>query len=77
MLKDHRVLEAHGTGTALGDPIEVGAAAKTLQLHAAQSCCTSMKALVGHAEAASGGFGGASLLLSALPSSMVGGNAQL
>jgi acyl transferase domain-containing protein len=48
-------LEAHGSGTALGDPIEVRAIAAVLDGSAAQRCLLgSVKANVGHLEAAAG-----------------------
>ena len=48
-----RLLEAHGTGTALGDPIETGAIAGVGLAH--QSLITSgVKANIGHAEPAAG-----------------------
>ncbi|CAJ1433228.1 unnamed protein product, partial [Effrenium voratum] len=46
-------VECHGTGTALGDPIEVGALSRVLKyalLSSTKSCC-------GHAEAAAGALG--------------------
>lgn len=53
-------LEAHGTGTALGDPIEVGAVIGALSNNDKSCCthevgdvtCTSLKANMGHLEAA-------------------------
>lgn len=53
-------LEAHGTGTALGDPIEIGAVVFALGISHKSSCgheagdvtCTSLKANMGHLEAA-------------------------
>ena len=53
-------LEAHGTGTALGDPIEVGAAAHAL--NDVEVASTSLKANLGHLEAVAGGAGTTSLL---------------
>ena len=51
-------LQMHGTGTPLGDPIEVGAAAATLLTGAAQRTApvhlTAAKAFMGHAEPAAG-----------------------
>ena len=51
-------LEAHGTGTALGDPIEVGAAAGVLCAELGLEVqCTSAKANVGHLEASAAAAG--------------------
>lgn len=59
-------LEAHGTGTALGDPIEVGAVVAALirtnfnptRSHSTASIsCTSLKANMGHLEAAAAAAG--------------------
>ena len=72
-----RSLEAHGTGTALGDPIEVGAGAKTLSFKVGQVNCSSMKGHIGHAEAAAAGFGEVSLVRVVLGSATVGPNANL
>ncbi|MFI0168148.1 ACP S-malonyltransferase [Streptomyces sp. NPDC017095] len=49
-------LEAHGTGTALGDPVEVrGLCDAFADVTARQSCAVgSVKSLIGHAEAAAG-----------------------
>ncbi|KAJ1444258.1 thiolase-like protein, partial [Pelagophyceae sp. CCMP2097] len=61
-------LEAHGTGTALGDPIEVGAAvgafcrsSKAAGAHR-EVQCSSIKANVGHMEACAAAAGLAALL---------------
>lgn len=70
-------LEAHGTGTALGDPIEIGAAVDTLtKSFSCKVKCTSFKANIGHAEAAAGGAGIVALV-SSLSHSIVPPNAQL
>ena len=53
-------LEAHGTGTPLGDPIEVGAVAAALLSDRGQEeplLISSMKANLGHAEPAAGAVG--------------------
>ncbi|MFE3887127.1 beta-ketoacyl synthase N-terminal-like domain-containing protein [Streptomyces lydicus] len=50
-------LEAHGTGTALGDPIEVEAATAALGTPAREWYMGSVKANIGHAEAAAGVLG--------------------
>lgn len=57
-------LEAHGTGTALGDPIEVGAAVGALcagracdRERVASVICGSLKANLGHLEAAAAAAG--------------------
>ncbi|KAH8049301.1 hypothetical protein JL720_15607 [Aureococcus anophagefferens] len=51
-------LEMHGTGTALGDPIEVGAAANTLCGKAKNPArATSLKAIMGHLESGARGRG--------------------
>jgi glutamate-1-semialdehyde-2,1-aminomutase len=48
-------LEAHGTGTVLGDPIEIGALSEVLGEGREQSCLIgSVKANIGHLEAAAG-----------------------
>jgi polyketide synthase PksN len=51
---DH--MEAHGTGTALGDPVEISAIADVFPMHATRSAGTiaSVKTLIGHGEAAAG-----------------------
>ncbi|KAJ1444458.1 beta-ketoacyl synthase, partial [Pelagophyceae sp. CCMP2097] len=61
-------LEAHGTGTALGDPIEVGAAVGALCRSSKAANvqrevqCSSLKANMGHMEACAAAAGLASLL---------------
>jgi Beta-ketoacyl synthase, C-terminal domain len=47
----------HGTGTPLGDPIEVGAAVAVLQGRIAPIVLTAAKSRVGHAEAGAGAIG--------------------
>ena len=57
-------LEAHGTGTALGDPIEIEALARTTGLTAAADCVLgSVKSNIGHLEAAAGIAGLTKVLL--------------
>ncbi|KAI1730377.1 KR domain-containing protein [Ditylenchus destructor] len=46
--------ECHGTGTALGDPIEVQALARSLNSQTKDVTISSAKASIGHSEAASG-----------------------
>ena len=74
------VLEAHGTGTALGDPIEAGALATVYLLPrtSADAPCTigSAKANLGHTEPGAG-LTGASKLLIQLQLADVSPNAQL
>ena len=50
-------LEMHGTGTQLGDPIEIGAALTVLRSSSTVLRLTASKSRVGHAEAAAGGIG--------------------
>ena len=71
------VLEAHGTGTALGDPIEVGAAIAALCKRDGIVHCTSLKGNVGHLEAVAGGAGAMSLLSASLRISSAAPNAEL
>lgn len=59
-------LEAHGTGTALGDPIEVGAASAILCARGRSARCTSFKANVGHLESAAAGAGYVALATTSL-----------
>ena len=69
-------LEAHGTGTALGDPVEVGAATGALCEAGIDVSCTSLKANMGHLEAVAGGAGAAALLCLSLSLRGVAANAQ-
>ena len=69
-----RTLESHGTGTALGDPVEVGAALGVLE---DGTLCSSLKANLGHLEACAAAAGMASLLATPLKASLVAANAQL
>jgi len=71
------LLEAHGTGTALGDPIEVSAAGRVFCADHTFVQCTSMKAHIGHAEAAAAGFGMFSMLNVGLSVGVTGPNVQL
>ena len=60
-----RYLEAHGTGTRLGDPIEVGSAASVIAQFRQDSAgsssvtvvCGTLKANVGHLETVAAGAG--------------------
>ena len=65
--KKQITLEAHGTGTALGDPIEVGAAVRAMS--AIDTSCASSKANVGHLEAVAAGIG--AVLLICVPLSLL------
>jgi len=57
-------LEAHGTGTALGDPIEVSAAVDELCVRSGQTLhCAALKSNSGHLEAAAAVAGLTSLTL--------------
>eukprot|EP00951_Prasinocladus_malaysianus_P012709 scaffold94965_cov54-Prasinocladus_malaysianus.AAC.1 len=56
-MKDMRALQAHGTGTALGDPIEIGAATSVLHHSSTPSdhvMFCAAKSSVNHSEAAAG-----------------------
>ena len=63
---DVSALEAHGTGTTLGDPVEIGAASAALRTSTV--ACTSIKGNIGHLEAAAAVIGLNSLLLFPLSS---------
>ncbi len=57
-------LEAHGTGTALGDPIEIAALTKAFATSDRQFCAIgSVKSNIGHAESAAGIAGVTKVLL--------------
>ena len=49
-------LEMHGTGTPLGDPIEIGAAFAVHRFRATPLRLSASKSRVGHAETAAGGI---------------------
>jgi acyl transferase domain-containing protein len=69
-------LEAHGTGTALGDPIEVGAAIGSFsEMTAIES--SSLKGNMGHLESAASGGGIVSLFSTSLVTTLVAPNCQL
>lgn len=70
-------LEAHGTGTALGDPIEVGAAVHALCTESTPVQCTSLKSNLGHLEAAAAAAGLSSLIVGSLLAGAIAINAQL
>jgi len=73
------VIECHGTGTALGDPIEMGALAATILYEASTPSVPLVGALkgnLGHAEPAAGTAGLLSMMLR-LERQDVGPNAQL
>jgi len=53
-INDVTIAECHGTGTALGDPIEVGALHRVMEDRVAPLCCTSAKSNIGHLEACAG-----------------------
>ncbi|KAJ8599503.1 hypothetical protein CTAYLR_007317 [Chrysophaeum taylorii] len=70
-------LEAHGTGTVLGDPIEVGGAVNILaDVFQFKTKCSSLKANIGHAEPTAGGAGLVAMLAS-LRYNSVPANVQL
>ncbi|WP_281991704.1 beta-ketoacyl synthase N-terminal-like domain-containing protein, partial [Aquimarina aggregata] len=57
-------IEAHGTGTSLGDPIEIAGLQRALQRDKNNSCAIgSVKSNIGHAEAAAGISGVTKVLL--------------
>ena len=86
-------LEAHGTGTALGDPIEVifsqgeyelinylvqvGAAKGALCEHSRRLRCASLKSNMGHLEICAAATGLVSLRLVVLDACVITTNAQL
>ena len=47
-------IETHGTGTALGDPIEMGAICRVIQHSQTTTFTGALKSLIGHTEASSG-----------------------
>lgn len=51
---DISYLETHGTGTPLGDPIEVGAIVDAFKGHSHKLCLGALKTLIGHGEAVAG-----------------------
>ena len=65
---DVAALEAHGTGTTLGDPVEIGAA--SVALRGSTVACTSIKGNFGHLEVAAAAIGLNSLLLFPLCSTL-------
>ena len=69
------LVETHGTGTKLGDPIEVASLGRSLG--EAAPCFGSAKASVGHAESAAGLAGVMALLVQTVLRAAGGGNAQL
>ena len=68
-------LEAHGTGTSLGDPIEVGATISALSDASIRS--SSLKANMGHLESAASGGGILSLYATSLEMSFTAASCQL
>jgi len=73
-LEQRKTLEAHGTGTALGDPVEVGAA--VLAFGHEPILCTSLKANAGHLEAVAAGAGVVSMISMTASLGCVAPNAQ-
>ena len=75
-----RDIEAHGTGTALGDPIEVGSLRSALRASesgtSARLTLEGVKGNCGHSESAAGLVGLQALLIS-IEKSFVAPNAQL
>jgi acyl transferase domain-containing protein len=69
--------EAHGTGTALGDPTEAGALTALHRDRSAPLTVGAAKANVGHSEAASGQVGLLKLMQTQLEGMAVSGNAHL
>ena len=71
-------LEAHGTGTALGDPIEIGAASRALRTADGRLVqCSSLKSNMGHLETAAAAAGCACNIAIPLSASIVPLNIQL
>jgi 3-oxoacyl-(acyl-carrier-protein) synthase len=69
-------VETHGTGTALGDPVEVGALTRIATEHRRSIVLSGVKGNLGHLEPAAG-FAGIASLLIAMRKSVAIGNAQL
>lgn len=59
-------LEAHGTGTLVGDPIEMSAAVDAMHEYHETVTYASVKANLGHLEACAGGAGIVALVVSSL-----------
>nr|AQS99313.1 type I polyketide synthase [Gambierdiscus polynesiensis] len=62
------IAECHGTGTALGDPIEVGALRRVMEPRETPLLCTSSKSNLGHLEAGAGMAGFAKSVLTLVTS---------
>jgi acyl transferase domain-containing protein/NADPH:quinone reductase-like Zn-dependent oxidoreductase/acyl carrier protein len=75
-IHDIDFLECHGTGTKLGDPIEVAAIANTFQGREKPLLLSSIKANIGHLEA-SAGLAGLFNVLCSFQSKLMNGNANL
>ena len=73
--EDVRTTECHGTGTALGDPIETTALRKVLMVEDQEELLSGVKANVGHMEPSAGMVG--LLKLYSTLAATVAPNAQL
>merc|ERR1719367_1001940 len=66
---DIRIAELHGTGTALGDPIEVGALRGVMEPRETPLMTTSAKSNIGHLESCAGMVGVVKCILMVMTSS--------